>query len=160
MTTKQNFTRLVGGAMAGVIAAMVFVPTAAQAQSVQDCVCIVAPGTVGSVTAASGWVKLNGDGGLVDATSKAPLSLGSVLRTGAAGSASATIGGGCNVDIAALSQMSISALEDGRMCVRLTDETPVPPLTDVSPVAVVGAGAAIGGGALLFGLGQDDPVSQ
>ncbi len=160
MTTKQNFTRLVGAAAAGVIAAMAFAPAAAQAQSAQDCVCIVAPGTVGSVASASGWVKLNGDTGPVDATLDAPLSLGSVLRTGADGSASASIGGGCNVNIAALTQMSISALQDGRMCVRLTDETPVPPLSDVSPVAVVGAGAVLGGGALLFGLGQDDPVSQ
>ena len=159
MTTNRNFSRFAGVLAAGVIAAVAFAPAAVQAQG-EDCLCIVAPGTVGMVTSANGWVKLNGDLGLVDATLEAPLSVGSVLRTGAAGNATATVGSGCNVNVAALSRMSISALEDGRMCVRLTDETPVPLVTDISPVAVVGAGAVIGGGALLFGLGQDEPVSQ
>ena len=154
--TKRNYTLIAGVALAAAFTTTL-VASPAMAQSGSDCVCIVGAGTVGAVTSATGWVKLNGDVGLVDATMNAPLSLGSVLRTGTAGSASASIGAGCNVDVAALTELSISALEDGRMCVRLTEDPPVVPVT---PVALAGAGALLAGGALVVGLGQDSPVSQ
>lgn len=156
MLAQQNSRRLAGFVVAvGLVSALAATPVVAQ-DAASDCVCIVNSGTVGAVTAATGWVKLNGDVGLVDATTNAPLSLGSVLRTGVSGSASATIGAGCNVSVAALSELSISALEDGRMCVRLTEEAAVPS----APLALVGGGAILAGGAIVVGLGQDDPVSQ
>jgi hypothetical protein len=158
MMAKRDYIGIAGVALA-VAFATTFIASPAMAQSAtgSDCVCIVDAGTVGAVTSATGWVKLNGDVGLVDATMNAPLSLGSVLRTGTAGSASASIGAGCNVDLAALTELSISALEDGRMCVRLTEDAPVVPVT---PVALAGGGALLAGGSLVVGLGQDSPVSQ
>ncbi len=154
---KRDSLRAVGVALvAGLMSALVSSPVLAQ-DGGSDCVCVVQAGTVGAVTSATGWAKLNGDVGLVDATINAPISLGSVLRTGVAGSATATIGAGCNVSVAALSEMSVSALEDGRMCVRLAEEQPV---GSMAPLAVLGGGAILAGGAIVVGLGQDDPVSQ
>jgi len=153
---KQRFARI-SGVVAIAVLTQVLVAAPAMAEGEQDCICIVAAGTVGSVTSATGWVKLNGDTGLVDASSNAPLSLGSVLKTGPAGSASATVGGGCNVSVAALSQMSITALEDGRMCVRVTQEEPV---AGIDPLVVVGGVTALAVGVVVVGLGQDDPVSE
>lgn len=157
MTLRRDFARGVG-VLAAVAFAQVLVTVPALAQSApgSDCVCIVAPGTVGSVTAATGWVKLNGDVGLVDAAANAPISLGSVLRTGVAGSATASIGAGCNVSVAALSELSVSPLEDGRMCVRLTDSAP----GAIDPAVVTAGMAALAGGVVIVGLGQDEPVSK
>lgn len=158
MMAKRDYTRIAGVALAAAFTTtLVATPATAQDTPANDCVCIVESGTVGMVTSATGWVKLNGDVGLVDATMNAPLSLGSVLRTGVAGSASATVGAGCNVEVAALTEMSISSLEDGRMCVRLLQDTPVVPVT---PLALAGGGAVLLGGAIVVGLGQDNPVSQ
>lgn len=156
MLGEQNFKRIAGLALASsLLAGFASSPVFAQ-DADNDCVCVVRGGTVGAVTSATGWVKLNGDVGLIDATTNAPLSLGSVLRTGVSGSASATIGAGCNVNLAALSELSISALDDGRMCVRLIEQEPV---ASSVPVAAV-AGGLLLGGAIVVGLGQDDPVSQ
>jgi hypothetical protein len=163
MTNKRDFTRI-----AGVVVALTFtqafVAAPAMAQGAgADCVCVVAGGTVGTVTGATGWVKLNGDVGLVDATANAPLSVGSVLQTGAAGSASATIGAGCNVTVAALSKMSISPMADGNMCVRLTSEALAPPNGGdgtMGTVAIVGGAAVLAGTLVVVGLGQEAPVSQ
>jgi hypothetical protein len=158
MAIKQNFTRFVGVVAVAVVAqASVIAPAAAQ--NADNCVCIVGAGTVGKVTSASGPVTLNGKTGPVDAIVEAPLSVGSVLRTGTAGSAGAMVGEGCNVNIAALSQMSIVALDANRMCVRLTGKAPGMPIP-ATTMAVVGGGVALGGGVVLLGLGQDDPVSQ
>lgn len=155
MAIKQNFTRIVGVVAVAVVAqASVIAPAAAQ--NTDNCVCIVGAGTVGKVTSATGLVTLNGKTGPVDAVVEAPLSVGSVLRTGTAGNAGAMVGEGCNVDIAALSQMSIVALDANRMCVRLTGKAP----SAIPAMAVVGGGALLGGGVVLLGLGQDDPVSQ
>lgn len=161
MAIQHKFTGL-GGVVAALVLANAFAVTPAAAQD-DSCVCIVAPGTAGQVTAASGWVKLNGDTGLVDATENAPLSVGSVLRTGPAGSAAASVGAGCNVAVAALSELSISTLDDGRMCVRLTEVTPVavaPGGSGATAVVAAGGAALLGGGLVMLGLGQDDPVSQ
>lgn len=156
MTMKRGVVRITGVLAAAVLAqSIVAAPAYAQSGQQDDCVCIVAPGTVGAVTSASGWVKLNGDVGFVDATTDAPISLGSVLRTGVAGSATATVGKGCNVTVAALSQMSLTALEDGRMCVRLSADQPV-----IDPLVVAGGMAALAGGIVIVSLGQDDPVSK
>jgi hypothetical protein len=156
MAIKHNFTRLVGVVAVAVVAqASVVAPAAAQ--SGENCVCIVPVGTVGKVTSVSGWAKLNGATGLVDATVDAPLSVGSVLRTGVAGSADAMVGETCNVVVASVSQLSISKLDDNRMCVRLNGKVPGAPLPTV---AAVGAGALLGGGLIVVSLGQDDPVSQ
>jgi len=158
MTVKRNFARGIGVLAAAVFGqALVAVPALAQDDQGNDCICVVAPGTVGLVTSATGWVKLNGDVGLVDATENAPLSVGSVLRTGVAGEATATVGQGCNVDVAALSEMSIRPLEDGRLCVRLTQDAPG---TSIDPLVVGGSIAALAGGFVMLSLGQDDSVSK
>jgi hypothetical protein len=159
MMAKRNHVPVMGIVLATAVALIAASPAVAQ-DGTSDCVCIVDAGTVGMVTSATGWVKLNGDVGLVDATMNAPLSVGSVLRTGVAGSAAASVGAGCNVEVAALTEMSISALEDGRMCVRLTQDTPVVPVAPVAPLAMLGGGAILAGGAIAVGLGQDSPVSQ
>lgn len=158
MIAKRNHLPAMGVVLA--LAALIAVSPAMAQDGTSDCVCIVDAGTIGMVTSATGWVKLNGDVGLVDATMNAPLSVGSVMRTGVAGSAAASVGAGCNVEVAALTEMSISALEDGRMCVRLTQEAPVVPVAPVAPLAMVGGGAILAGGAIAVGLGQDNPVSQ
>ncbi len=158
MAVKQYFTRLVGvAAVASIVQASAVAPVAAQAGADDSCTCIVASGTVGKVTSSTGWVKINGATGLVDAAVDSPLSLGSVLRTGVAGSAGAMVGEACNVNVAALSQMSISALDEDRMCVRLTGKAPGTP---IPPMAVLGGGALLGGGLILVGLGLENPVSK
>lgn len=159
---KRNHVRLAGAVLAAAFTTtLVASPVMAQ-EAASDCVCIVDAGTVGMVTSATGWVKVNGDVGLVDATMNAPLSVGSVLRTGVAGSAGASVGAGCNVEVAALTEMSISALADGRMCVRLSQESPIVPEASGAPLALLGGGAILAGGAaaVAVGLGQDSPVSQ
>lgn len=167
MTNKRDFSRIAGIAIAlaftqGLVAA----PALAEQEAAADCVCVVAGGTVGAVTGATGWVKLNGDVGLVDATVNAPLSVGSVLQTGVAGSASATVGADCSVTVASLSRMSISPMTDGNMCVRVTSDAPVAPVPptggggSVGTLAVVGGGAVLAGTLVVVGLGQEAPVSQ
>ena len=95
MAIERALTRMAVTVVAiALTQALVASPVLAEGES--DCVCIVAGGTSGVVTGATGWVKLNGDVGLVDATMNAPLSVGSVMRTGAAGSATATVGAGCS----------------------------------------------------------------
>lgn len=162
MATKRVFTRMMVTVMAAAFTqALVATPVLAQGEP--DCVCIVAGGTSGMVTGASGWVKLNGEVGLVDAGTNAPLSLGSVLRTGSAGSATATVGAGCSVNVAALSEMSISALADGRMCVRVTEQSAMGALEGgdgSTGIALAAGGAVLATTVVVVGLGQDEPVSQ
>ena len=161
MTTKRALTRMAVTVVAiALTQALVASPVLAEGES--DCVCIVAGGTSGVVTGATGWVKLNGDVGLVDANMDAPLSVGSVMRTGAAGSATATVGAGCSVAVAALSQMSISALADGRMCVRVTQDATTGALKGdgSTGMALAAAGAVLATTVVVVGLGQDAPVSQ
>jgi len=163
MATKRAFTRMVVTVMAAAFTqGIVASPALAQSEPASDCVCIVAGGTAGMVTGASGWVKLNGDVGLVDASMNAPLSVGSVLRTGTAGSATATLGSSCSVNVAALSQMSISALADGRMCVRVTQDATTGALESDgnSGIALAAGGAVLATTLVVVGLGQDDPVSK
>jgi len=161
MATKRALTRM---AVAVVAAALTqgFLASPVLAEGEPDCVCIVAGGTAGMVTGATGWVKLNGDVGLVDAKMNAPLSVGSVMRTGTAGSATATVGASCSVSVAALSQMSISALADGRMCVRVTQDATTGALKGdgSSGAALAVGGAVLAATVVVVGLGQDAPVSQ
>lgn len=167
MMSKRDFARITGGVAAVVLAQMLVAsPVLAQDMAASDCVCVVDIATVGLVTTATGWVKLNGDDGLVDATSSTRLSLGSVLQTGAAGSAKATVGDGCSVDVAALSRMSIIAIDESRMCVRIVQDKPVAvldkPAARLDPGVIGGAAAAalVGGGLVVLSLGQTAPVSQ
>jgi hypothetical protein len=165
MTNKRDFTRIAGVVIAVAFAqSLVAAPALAEQEAAADCVCVVAGGTVGTVTGATGWVKLNGDVGLVDATTNAPLSVGSVLQTGVAGSASATVGPDCNVNVASLTKMSISPMADGNMCVRLTSDAPTAPVVDgggaIGSLAVAGGAAVLAGTLVVVGLGQEAPVSQ
>lgn len=156
MATKQNFVRILCvTALAALAQATIVAPAAAQ--SGENCLCIVPTGTVGKVTSISGWVKVNGKAGLVDAAVDAPLSVGSVLRTGVAGKAGAMVGETCNVVVSSVSQLSISKLDENRMCVRLNGKVAGAPL---STVAVAGGGALLGGGLIVVSLGQDNPVSK
>jgi hypothetical protein len=162
MTDKRNFTRLAGAVVAVALAqALIAAPVMAEEEATNDCVCVVPGGSVGLVTGATGWVKMNGDVGLVDAIANAPLSLGSVLQTGVAGSASASVGT-CNVTLASLSTMSISQMQDGQMCVRVTQDQPPVVVGDNSGVGVIaaGGGAVLAGTLVVLGLGQENPVSK
>lgn len=160
---KRGFVRIAGiVALAALAQSAVMTSALAQSSSENNCVCVVDAGTTGLVTSASGWVKLNGDAGLIDAKEDAPLSLGSVLETGVAGSASATVGTSCEVDVAALTEMTITKLESGKMCVRLSQKKPliVPGKSSTGTAIAVGAGSALAGTAIVVGLGQKAPVSQ
>ena len=145
MATKRDSARLVVMVVAAALTqALVASPVLAQAEP--DCVCIVAGGTSGLVT---------------DASADAPLSVGSVLRTGVAGSATATFGDGCSVNVAALSEMSIAALQDGRMCVRLQQDAAGAAEGEGTTGAALAAGGAIlATTVVVVGLGQDEPVSK
>ena len=56
--------------------------------------------------------------------------------------------------------MSISALEDGRMCVRLTDESTTGAVDSSGAIALGAGGAVLATTLVVVGLGQEDPVSK
>lgn len=127
------------------------------AQDASSCICILDSGTVGSVTNVSGWVRLNGTSGLVEAVPDAQVGPGSVLTTGVAGTAQVSMGSNCQVAVGPTSQMSVIPTPEGKVCVRLVERTEATP----NLALVGGAAAGLALATVLFvGAGEDDPVSK
>lgn len=131
------------------------------ATSGSDCICILSPasGPVGSVSALAGDVFVTGTDGDVAASVGTDLYDGSVLSTGAGGTATATFGDDCKVALEGSMSLIITST-DGGLCVAKIDES-LETAGDNTGL-MMGAGAAlIGGTALLVvGTGTKESASQ
>ena len=134
-------------------AAVQFASASAQAQT-QECTCTVP--SAGSVTNSIGDVQATGATGLVAAPIGTVLGAGSQLVTGAGAAARINFGAGCNLSIAPLTEVIVSAAGD-QLCVQVSQNgAPAAPPAAGAPLTLLGLIAGGAGVAYLIGAGDDD----
>lgn len=130
----------------------------------ENCDCIV--GEIGTLSSLAGSVQMSGDYGLSPAETGASLGSGTQVIVGA-GSAIVDFGAGCELALLGVnSELTVSQLEAGKLCVRVTSQVVTQPDVNpqIDPASILLSGAAIGGIILLIdedgSSGGDNPVSN
>lgn len=131
---------------------------AAPASAQDDCTCVLPEGGVGAISAINPEVFVTGSTGRQPAAAGTQLGSGSVVTTGATGTANIDLGAGCRFSMTGLMTMQIVP-QQGGLCVQVIDQAP----TVGGGIDGGGAAAALGlaaGAGVVVSLGFLSSVSQ